>query len=128
MCCFLTFCQQKVSERDVFNKLSARRDGRTKRWHALCRVDHDTIRVSLLMVSHQRKDVVKMRPHAGRVKGQSGLVCLFVVFSINVNDDNYVIANVTFSLQLRERERGRKKMFGKECEEGEGGCVGERDI
>ena len=63
-----------------------------------------------MMVSHQRKDVVKMRPHAGRVKGQSGLVCLFVVFSINVNDDNYVIANVTFSLQLRERERegGRK--------------------
>ena len=49
-----------------------------------------------------------MRPHAGRVKGQSGFICLFVVFSINVNNDNYVVANVTFSLQLREREKKRK--------------------
>ena len=63
------------------------------------------------MVSHQCKDVVKMRPHASRVKGQSGLVCLFVVFSINVNDDNYVVANVTFSLQLRERKRKEENVW-----------------
>ena len=63
------------------------------------------------MVSHQCKDVVKMRPHAGRVKGQSRLVCLFVVFSINVNNDNYIVANVTFSLQLRERERKEENVW-----------------
>ena len=119
----LTFCQKKVSERDVFNKVSARRDGRTKRWHTLCRVDHDTVRVSLLIVSHQRKDVVEMRPHAGRVKGQSGFICLFVVFSINVNNDNYVVANVTFSLQLREREK-KRKCFVKSAEREKVGMLG----
>ena len=98
----LTFCEKEISECGEVSKLSVVRQKWAKRRNTLCRVDDQVVCLCLVIVRHQRKDVIKVRLHEAGVKvHDDGSVCiLWVSVIVHVYDDHNVVANVTLPFQL----------------------------
>ena len=65
--------------------------------------EHEHLPVFTLdvVVRDESKDVVEVRLHTARVKGETRLVGVLWILSIHKYDDHDVVAQVTLSLQLK---------------------------